>query len=86
VRALYRDILRAAAAHGIARRAGETPDEYGPRLGAALPDGVQPTDVRALSEAYDAARYGETEPEDGARRTVREQAGRVLRALRRRAD
>lgn len=88
VRALYRELLRAAAGHGIARRAPETPDEYSRRLGNALGTsggGVDaPADVAVLSEAYDAARYGEREPAEGERRTLRERSAEVLQTLKRR--
>ncbi len=81
VRALYRELLQAAANRGIARRGPETPDEYGRRLNATLHSTAPPSDVTTISEAYDEARYGEREPAEGARRTLREQAKRVLAAL-----
>jgi len=81
VRALYRELLQAAASHGIARRGPETPDEYGRRLNATLHGAAPPADVAAVSEAYDEARYGEHEAAENERRTLREQAKRVLAAL-----
>ncbi len=87
VRALYREVLQAAAGRGIGRRAPETPDEYGRRLGTTLRTALRETsplpDLATLSEAYDEARYAEREPAEGERRTLREQATRVLRALKR---
>jgi hypothetical protein len=86
VRALYRELLRAAATRGIGRRSPETPDEYAGRLSAALRGDTSPSDVATLSEAYDEARYGEREAGEGERRTLREQARRVLQALKQRTS
>jgi hypothetical protein len=89
VRALYRELLRMAASRGIGRRPPETPDEYGRRLGKTLSAiggaNATPGDLTTLSEAYDAARYGEREPADGDQRTLRERAKRVMQVLRRSA-
>ncbi len=85
VRAIYRDLLRAAAARGIARRSDETPDEFAKRLGQeASPTLSVPelrTDLTALSEAYDAARYAEREPGDSNRAHLRARARHVIGQL-----
>ncbi|HEX8733150.1 MAG TPA: DUF4129 domain-containing protein [Ktedonobacterales bacterium] len=60
VRWLYREMLRAGAAVGLARRAGETADEYSKRLAVvAREQGAEGLDLVALTRAYDDARYGE---------------------------
>lgn len=90
VRALYRDVLEAAAARGLGRATTETADEYALRLGRALPAGAREAagseaeegDVRALTAAYDAARYGEREADEGMRRTLARVAERLTRRLR----
>jgi hypothetical protein len=82
VRALYREVLRAAAARGLARAPAETPDEYAPRVGSVLAGTVEAPDLTRISGAYDEARYGEREPAADARDDVRQRTGRVLRALR----
>ena len=90
VRALYRDVLEAAAGRGLGRIPAETADEYALRLGRALPPGAGETaggeeeegDVRALTAAYDAARYGEREADAGMRRTLARAAARLTRRLR----
>ncbi len=59
---LYREALRAGAAAGLARRAGETADEYSQRLAQTLHARGTPSDgdgLAALTQAYDDARYGE---------------------------
>ena len=90
VRALYRDVLEAAAGRGLARAAPETADEYALRLSHALPPVTKAAaggeeeegDVRALTAAYDAARYGEREADEGMRRTLARMAERLTRRLR----
>lgn len=62
VRALYRGMLQAAAAHGVGRISSETPDEYSIRLSGALREGSERADLETLTGAYDSARYGEGEP------------------------
>lgn len=83
IRALYREILRTAARRQVGRAASETPDEYGARLARSVGGTMQPDDIGALSEAYDAARYGEREGDRSARHELQERAKRVLQALRR---
>ncbi|HEX6123088.1 MAG TPA: DUF4129 domain-containing protein, partial [Ktedonobacterales bacterium] len=61
VRWLFREVLRAGAAAGVARRGDETADEYARRL-AGLPGtptapAPDPADLSALAQAYDEARY-----------------------------
>ncbi len=93
VRALSRDVLAAAARHGLGRAAAETVDEYAPRLSHSLlsVDGgatsgteseEEEGDVRALTAAYDAARYGEREADDATRRTLARAAARLTHRLR----
>lgn len=90
VRALYRDVLEAAARHDLGRAAAETADEYAVRLSSVLPRDVsgaasgaaEEGDVRALTAAYDAARYGEREADAGMRRTLARAAARLTRRLR----
>ncbi len=89
IRYLYRGVLRAAARAGIARAPAETPDELAARIGssvAAPTPGTPPQtaqDITTLSEAYDAARYAEREPEPAALAPLRAAARRVTDALRR---
>ncbi len=70
VRALYRRLLRQAHAHGLGRRAPETPREFAQRLGPALAtlppgspavSGSPDPNLEALTEAYEQARYGNHE-------------------------
>jgi hypothetical protein len=72
VRALYRRVLRQAAARGLGRRTAETPQEFARRLGsviARLPGDAASEnvavaadhDLEALTAAYEQARYGEYE-------------------------
>jgi hypothetical protein len=85
VRALYRDVLRAAAHRGLPRLAAETPDEYAVRLSAAAPlagdPAGPPSDLTALSAAYDDARYGEREADAPTRATLQEHARRLVARL-----
>ncbi len=75
VRALYRRVLRQAAARGLGRRVAETPQEFAMRIGPAvlsLPaplataasaaPGSSDESLEALTKAYEQARYGEHEP------------------------
>ena len=57
VRRLYNQMSRAAAAHGYARGAAETPYEYLPTLAEAWPNGRDETHM--ITEAYVRVRYGE---------------------------
>ena len=80
VRYFYRSTLRRAAALGIARRHGQTPNEYNAALSERLPE-LQP-DLAELTEAFIVAHYS-THPigPDDARRTRRPWS-RVRRRLR----
>ena len=84
VRALYRDLLRRAAAHGLRREPQQTPREYAAHLQAAPPfsthDAGYTDDLRLLSEAYAEARYAEREPSATQLAALRERLLR-LRAL-----
>ncbi|MGZ3600258.1 MAG: DUF4129 domain-containing protein [Ktedonobacterales bacterium] len=85
VRALYRDVLRAAERIGLGRERTETADEYARRLVEVAPlAGVEAErgDVAALSAAYDGARYGEREPAPKEQAALRERAKRVIGRLR----
>lgn len=85
VRALYRDVLRAAERVGLGRESTETPDEYARRLIEAAPlSGAEEErgDVAALSAAYDGARYGEREPVGEKRAALQGRAKRVIGRLR----
>jgi hypothetical protein len=81
VRSLYRDILAAAASRGIGRRNVETPDEFAARLAGALNSSAEEADVAALTDAYDAARYGEREPERAQFGSLRSAAQRLVRRI-----
>lgn len=60
VRWLYREMLRAGAEAGVARRTGETADEYSQRLARfAQERGAGGIELSQLTRAYDDARYGE---------------------------
>ncbi len=64
VRWLYRETLRAGAAVGVARRPGETADEYSQRLAQIARERSESggkLELEALTRAYDEARYGERE-------------------------
>lgn len=85
VRAMYRDMLRTAAQHGLGRAASETPDEYARRLAEAPPLAATETehgDVKTLSTAYEEARYGEHEPAPEERAVLQTHANRVIGRLR----
>lgn len=82
IRALYRDLLRAAARRGVGRATAETADEFGARLSRSFAGSVLPEDVATLGEAYDAARYGGQEEPRSARHDLQERVRRVLAALR----
>ncbi|HEX8981235.1 MAG TPA: DUF4129 domain-containing protein [Ktedonobacterales bacterium] len=84
VRWHFREVLRAGTAAGLARRDGETADEYGRRIAAvtqvasvAGPD----ASLSTLTTAYDDARYGERERP--AAPAVAAEAKRLTDALRR---
>jgi Domain of unknown function (DUF4129) len=60
---LYREALRAGASVGIARRPGETADEYSRRLAQTMQERGAPPDepaLAALTATYDDARYGDS--------------------------
>lgn len=87
IRYLYRGVLRAAAGADLTRAPSETPDEFAGRAAMEVPvaSGEQSTmhDMTALTEAYDAARYAEREPEEGSLGALRQAAQRMTDALRR---
>lgn len=60
---LYREALRAGAGAGIARRVGETADEYSQRLAQTIEERGASLDapgLTALTTTYDDARYGDS--------------------------
>lgn len=70
IRYRYREVLRAATATPLGRRANETPNEYARRLQASVrdlrPGAVSPDDaarvaaaLETVTNAYDVARYGD---------------------------
>jgi hypothetical protein len=81
VRRLYRDLLAAASQHGVDRRKAETPDEFASRLADSLAEDTERSDMVALTEAYDTARYGEREPERAQLDTLRNVTQRLTRRL-----
>ncbi|HEY7093491.1 MAG TPA: DUF4129 domain-containing protein, partial [Ktedonobacterales bacterium] len=81
IRSLYRDVLAAAAKRGLGRLKAETPDEFASRLAGAVGDGAERTDVAALTDAYDTARYGEREPARGEADTLRAASQRLTRKM-----
>ncbi len=85
VRALYRDVLTAAARRELPRHETETPDEFAARLDTALDDlaaePVSTHDLRVLSEAYDVARYAERDPQGEPLASLAQRAARLLRRL-----
>jgi hypothetical protein len=87
VRALYRDVLRAASAGGLSRATAETPDEYAVRLASLAPLDGDPSagaqDLAVLSSACDDARYGGREPDGAVRAALRNRARRLSALLRR---
>lgn len=60
VRALYRQLLRWAAAHDVRRRSDQTPYEFRPRLEQLAP--AHKDDVDSLTAAYVRARYASDPP------------------------
>lgn len=85
VRAVYREVLRAAAGVGLGRTATETPSEYARRLVEAAPLAdaeMERGDVVAVSEAYEVARYGEREPAPQERSALQGRGKRVIGRLR----
>ena len=85
-RGLYREVLRAAARAGVPRLSTETPDEFARRAVAVQPLALSQvessSDLAALSESYDAARYGGAAESSGDRANAGEQARRLLARLR----
>jgi hypothetical protein len=86
IRGLYREVLRAAARAGLPRLSTETPDEFARRAAGVQPLALSPAesavDLAALSESYDAARYGDLEESAADRTTAGERARRLVARLR----
>jgi hypothetical protein len=81
----FRETLRAGAAAGVVRRAGETADEYSQRLALTLQARGAPSEdaaLTALTRAYDDARYGER-PADATEAEVATASRRLTAALNR---
>jgi hypothetical protein len=81
VRHIYRTVLNAARARGLARSSAETSDEFADRMTAALGDAGATVDVAAVTDAYNVARYAEQEPEKAELEAVKASATRLARAL-----
>ncbi len=91
VRALYRRVLRQAAARGLGRGAAETPQEFAERVGPAvalLPaapggraSGFTDPDLEALTKAYEQARYGNYEPPAAQLDSLNADVERLLQRL-----
>ena len=83
VRYMYRDVLRAAASRGLGRASTETPAEYAQRLSGTPPLAVssssETSDLLALSDAYDDARYADREPDESVRASLHERTSRLVR-------
>jgi Domain of unknown function (DUF4129) len=84
-RRIYLEVLRAAALAGLPRAPTETPDEYLLHLSSAAALAGEEGELAALTEAYDAARYGESEPDAARQRHLRALAERLRGRLRGRA-
>jgi hypothetical protein len=69
VRRIYAQMEKLAGARGYARALSETPYEYRRELGQAFPD--QTDDVRLITDAYVAVRYGEVPEGDQELEAVR---------------
>ena len=86
VRYAYREVLRAATARGLHRASSETPDEYARRLTSTAPlnaaSGGEANDLNDLSNAYNAARYADREPEPRESEGLRQRAAKLARTLR----
>jgi hypothetical protein len=80
VRYFYRSTLRRAAAGGLARRAGQTPYEYGSTLSQRLPEARQ--DIAELTDAFVVAEYSPRPVGEEAARRARRPWERVRRRLR----
>jgi hypothetical protein len=78
----YLSTLRRAAQLGFPRRPPQTPDEYDPVLETRLTEAQ--ADVRALTEAFDRARYSNAPIEKGTARETRDRWEKVRAALQRR--
>jgi hypothetical protein len=86
VRHLYREMLHAAAQGGVPRHDTETPDEFAARLATHASLELRPEaeqrDLIALTEAYDAARYAEQEPDRARGKALTAGVHRLTRRLR----
>lgn len=89
VRALYREVLRAAGARRLMRASDETPYEYAARLQLSppftQPDSDSGADLIALSDAYAEVRYGERRVTPADLPTLRGRVRRLKEALMRRS-
>ncbi len=79
---LYRELLRAGARAGYERRTSETADEYAERLAVSLDTGnSHDADLRALTRAYDNARYGGMDDDPPASDETAAQTRRVTQHI-----
>jgi hypothetical protein len=88
VRALYRRVLRQAAARGLGRHAAETPQEFALRLGPAVAvsspgaaSSVADPDLETLTRAYEQVRYGDHEPSAGELAALARDADRLIQRM-----
>ena len=81
VRSYYLNVLQQAADKHSARQANQTPYEYEPRLGQAIPE-VQ-EEIAGLTEAFVQARYKRETVEPDTVRGIKPLWRRIKRALRR---
>jgi hypothetical protein len=77
VRGIYADFLQLMAGCGVRRQPARTPNELCPRAASALPEAAG--EIRALTDAYVAVRYGEHDPGPDELATVREVWHRIQR-------
>lgn len=81
IRGAFRQLLRAAAAVGLAPGVGETPAEFGQRLTVSLPE--HDGEIRDFLESYHLARYSQRDLEKTLRERALEQARRIAAGLQR---
>ena len=79
IRGAFRQLLQEAAGAGIPARAGETPGEFGSRLGEALPECGR--DILEFMASYHMARYSRRELASSLSKAALAQAERIIAAL-----
>ncbi len=83
IRMIYRRLLRAAADAGVPRRMDQTPREFQRVVEPVTPEAED--DLRALTRAYEAVRYGEHRPSGGEVGEAEHQLGRLREVFDRRS-